>query len=151
MFSINSKIILKYPIKGLPIFKLSGKIYTIEYLKNDQLKLKGIDGLWPIKNFELYETKKVSKENKMNYRKIIALLGHEARVWDMVEQGRSDSSIEEYIRTFLPEYKELLLTEGLNAVLEKIEEKDTTMKQNFKEDRKPFDNIKNINIHGLTQ
>ena len=78
---------------------------------------------------------------KASYRKLIikkALLGYEANVWDMVESGRPDAEIEKYIAMYLPEYKDLLLAEGVNAVLEKLEDKDAPMKEELCKKKDPW-------------
>ncbi len=111
--------------------------------------------------------KKKTKEERMkanSYRTLIvkramdkrALLGHEARVWDMLEAGKSDAEIENYIKSYLPEYAALLPIKGLSYVLERLENADKEIRNdifeedkakrrfNPHEDRRPVENGKMV-------
>lgn len=61
-FEAEDKVVVVKPTKGLPAFKVSGKIYTIAIVEGDLLRLKEITNYWPVDRFEKFETVQPTKE-----------------------------------------------------------------------------------------
>jgi hypothetical protein len=58
--NVGDSVVVVRPTKGLPAFKVSGKIYTVDIVEGDLLRLKEITNYWEANRFEQYKTKRVN-------------------------------------------------------------------------------------------